>query len=132
MKKMKRIIFFAALIFLFASCEREMAFDVISETEPSLTVVAETKTVDGTTTTYTKINGATIKVYNTKEAFDANGVAFLTKTTGSDGKAVFSKTELATKGIFYVRAESGILTGKGTTPYILLNDGNTFLFIELI
>jgi hypothetical protein len=128
---MKQIILFAAFIFLFASCEREMVFDVISETDPSLTVVSETKTVSGTATTYTKISGATVKVYNTKAAFDANGAAFLSKTTGADGKAVFTKAELANKGIFYVRVNSGTLAGTGTTPYLLLNDGNTSLFIEL-
>jgi len=128
---MKQIILFAAFIFLFASCEREMVFDVISETAPSLTVITETKTVSGTTTTYTKISGATVKVYNTKAAFDANGAAFLSKTTGADGRAVFTKAELANKGIFYVRVNSGVLAGTGTTPYMLLNDGNTSLFIEL-
>ena len=128
---MKQIILFATLIFLLVSCEREMVFDVIFETAPSLTVVVETKAVSGTTTTYTKINGATVKLYNSKETFDADGNPLLSKNTGADGKAVFTKAELVSKGVFYVRVNSGALNGTGTTPYMLLNDGNTSLFIEL-
>lgn len=128
---MKQIILFAAFILLFASCERDMVFDVISETEPSLTVVAETKAVSGTTTTYTKISVATVKVYNTKAIFDANGTPLISKSTGADGKAVFTKTELVQKGIFYVKVTSGTLTGSGTTPYLLLNDGETLLYVQL-
>lgn len=128
---MKQIILFTAFVLLFAACERDMVFDTISETEPSLTVVVETKTVSGSTTTYTKVGGAEVKLYNKQSDFNAGTTPFKSKTTSADGKVVFTKADLAQKGIFYVRATSGSLTGTGTTPYLLLNDGETSLFIEL-
>lgn len=128
---MKQILIFAAFIILFASCDRDMDFDVISVTEPTLTVITETKTVVGTTTTYTKVSGATVKIYNNEADYNANGTPLVTKTTATDGKAVFTKAELIAKGNFYVRVTSGTLTGSGKTPYLLLNDGETSFFIEL-
>lgn len=128
---MKQILIFAAFVLLFASCDRDMDFDIISVTDPTLTVIAETKTVNGTATTYTKVNGATVKIYNTEADFNANGTPLVTKTTSADGKAVFTKTELVAKGTFYVHVTSGNLTGSGTTPYLLLNDGETSFFVEL-
>ena len=47
---MKKLIVFASLLFLFAACNRDMDFEVISETEPALVVVAETVTGSGTST----------------------------------------------------------------------------------
>jgi len=128
---MKQILIFAAFIILFTSCDRDMDFDVISVTDPSLTVIAETKTVNGTSTTYTKVSGATVKIYNNEADYNANGTPLVTKTTSTDGKAVFTKAELIAKGNFYVRVTSGTLTGSGKTPYLLLNDGETSFFIEL-
>jgi len=128
---MKQLILFAVFAFLFAACERDMVFDTTSVTEPSLTVVAETKTVSGTSTTFTKVNGAVVKLYNNQADFNANATPFKSKTTGSDGKALFTKAELVAKGIFYVKITSGTLSGTGTTPYLLLNDGETYLNIAL-
>ncbi len=129
--RMKKIILITLFTCFLTSCDRDMEFDVISVTEPSLTVVAETRTGSGTTTTYTKINGAEIKLYNNQADFNANAAPFKQKTTGPDGKAPFTKADLVQKGIFYVRAASGTLTGTGTTPYMLLNDGETVLHIVL-
>jgi hypothetical protein len=128
---MKKIILFAAIVFLFASCNRDIVFNVISETDPSLTLVVETKTVAGTTTTYTKNNGAIVKLYNNQADFDSNATPFKSKTTGQDGKVSFTKADLVQKGIFYVKVTSGTLTGSVTTPYLLLNDGETLLHLEL-
>lgn len=128
---MKQIILFAAFVFLFASCERDIEFDTTSVTEPSLTVVVETKTVSGTTTTFTKVNGAEVKLYNNQADFNANAAPFKSKTTGQDGKAIFTKADLVQKGVFFVNVTSGTLAGTGTTPYLLLNDGETYLYIAL-
>lgn len=129
--RMKQILLIALFACFSVSCDRDLEFDVTSVTTPSLTVVAETRTGSGTTTTYTKINGAAIKLYNTQADFNANAAPFKLKTTGADGKAPFTKEDLVQKGVFYVRATSGTLAGTGTTPYVLLNDGETVLHIVL-
>lgn len=128
---MKKLIVFASLLFLFAACNRDMDFEVISETEPALVVVAETVTGSGTSTVFTKILGATVNLYNNQADFNAAATPFKTKVTSVDGKAVFTKGDLVQKGIFYVRVISGAKTGTVTTPYILLNDGETTVFVAL-
>jgi len=128
---MKKYIVFALLLIFFAACDRDFDFDVISETEPALVVVAETVTGSGTSTVYTKVSGATVNLYNNQADFNSAATPFKTKTTGADGKAVFTKTDLVQKGIFYVRVISGTKTGTATTPYILLNDGETTVFVAL-
>ena len=128
---MKQFILFAAFVLIFSSCKRDLVFDTTSVTEPSLTVVVETKTVSGSLTTYTKVNGAVVKLYNKQADFDSNATPFKSKSTGSDGKAIFTKTELGNKGVFYVKVTSGTLSGSGNTPYMLLNDGETLLPIAL-
>lgn len=128
---MKKIIVFASLLIIFAACDRDFDFDIISETEPALVVVAETITGSGTSTVYTKVSGATVNLYNNQADFNAANAPFKTKTTGTDGKAVFTKNDLGQKGVFYVRVISGAKTGTATTPYILLNDGETTVFVAL-
>ena len=128
---MKRILLVAAFLSLFASCKRDIAYDTVSVTEPSLTVIVETKTGIGSAITYAKVNGAEVKLYNNQADFDNDTTPFRSKTTDQDGKAVFSKSDLVTKGVFYVRAISDTLSGTATTPYMLLNDGETYLHIEL-
>lgn len=129
---MRTILILSTFIMLLVSCERELEFEVISETEPTLTVVVETRTVSGTTVTFNKVNGAEVRLYNNQTDFNNSAAPFRTKVTGADGKAVFTKTELVAKGIFYVRAVSGVQTGTKTTPYMILNDGETFLFVEIL
>ncbi|GAP68814.1 hypothetical protein BA6E_10588 [Bacteroidales bacterium 6E] len=128
---MKRVISYIMFLFLFAACERDMEFDVISVTDPSLTVVAETKTGTGTNVTITKISGATVNIYINQTDFNNSSTPYKTKSTGADGKAIFTKEDLGQKGIFYVRVTSAGKTGTGVTPYMLLNDGETTLFVEL-
>ena len=129
---MKTILLLSTFIVLLVSCERDMKFDTISETEPTLTVIVESTTVNGTDITYNKIAGAEVRLYNNQADFNANAAPFRTKVTGADGKAVFSAEELVAKGVFYVRAVSGAMTGINTTPYLLLTDGDTFLFVEIL
>ena len=128
---MKKLIVFASLLIFLAACDREFDFDVISETEPALVVVAETATGSGTSIVYTKVSGATVNLYNNQADFNASATPFKTKATGADGKAVFTKTDLAQKGVFYIRVLSGTQSGTATTPYVLLNDGETTVFIRL-
>jgi hypothetical protein len=128
---MKQLIVFAAFVFLFASCKRDIVFGIISSTEPSLVVVVETKTVSGSATTYTKISGAEVYLYNNEADFEANAIPLKLKITGPEGKAVFSKSDLLQKGVFYVKTTSGTISGSGITPYLLLNDGETFFHLEL-
>ena len=129
--RMKQIIFIAAIVFLFASCNRDMVFDTKTVTEPSLTVVVETQTGSGSTITYTKVNGAVVNLFNNETDFNANATPFKSKTTGQDGKANFTKTELVQKGVFYIKVTSGTLSGSVTTAYLLLNDGETLIHITL-
>lgn len=129
--QISRIIVLTFIAGFWTACERDLVFDTTSVTEPSLTVVAETMTGSGTTTTYTKINGAVINLYNNQADFNANAAPFKSKTTDQQGKASFTKADLVQKGVFYVRATSGSAVGTGTTPYILLNDGETVLHVVL-
>jgi hypothetical protein len=129
---MKKTILFSVLVFLFASCNRDIEFPTISVTEPSLTIIVDTVSVKNSITTYTTISGAEVNLYNSEADFDNNAVPpFKLKTTDQDGKAVFTEADLGQKGIFYVKVTFGTLSGSVTTPYMLLNDGATILYVEL-
>lgn len=128
---MKKIIFILSAALVFAACDRTFDFDTISVTDPALQVIVET--VGGTTASpvYTKIEGATVKLYNDKSAYDANGNPLLSKTTDNKGSVTFSKAELVKEGVFYVRVTKDTMSGTGETKYMLLNDGVTTLYITL-
>ncbi|MCE5174919.1 MAG: hypothetical protein ABFC90_01010 [Bacteroidales bacterium] len=121
--EMKKIIFILLTTFLVVSCDRNLDFDTISTTDPSLEVLVEGAV---TNNTYPKINGATVKLYNSDNQLLA------TKTTDATGKVIFTEQELAKEGKFKVVATKGALNGEGETAYMLLNDGVTLIIISII
>jgi len=128
---MKKVIFILFVLSVFTACDRTFDYKAISITEPALQVIVET--VGGTTESpvYTKIEGATVKLYNNKSIYDANGTPMFSKTTDNKGSVIFTKTELAKEGVFYVRVSRNTLSGTGETKFMLLNDGVTTLYITL-
>lgn len=105
-----------------SSCDRDLEFDTISVTEPALEVQVEGT---ATGTIHPKIENATVELYNS----EAEKLA--TATTNANGRIVFTKGQLAEKGTFTVKAYKDGLSGEATTPYILLNDGVTFVIVTI-
>lgn len=122
---MKKLIAFASIIlFFFASCDRDMVFDTISVTPPELHVFVWNANGNA-------VNGATVTVYKSMDDLNNGTNQLISATTGSDGKAVFTKNDLKEPGKFYVKAVSNDVTANKETPYLLLNDGHTYLNITL-
>ncbi|MDP4276326.1 MAG: hypothetical protein Q8914_01705 [Bacteroidota bacterium] len=118
--KNRLAIFLLAL--LAVSCDRSIDFDTISVTPPSLTVQVEGVPANDT---YPKIDGATVNLYNSSDQLLATG------TTNANGRVTFTKAQLVSEGTFKAVATKGTLTGDGTTPYMLLNDGETLLIVTI-
>jgi hypothetical protein len=125
---MKKFVFsIAILLLIFAGCDREFENDVISITPPELHVVVRDSNV-------ARVEGAQVELFNTQAAYDSRTGAIASKTTGSDGKAVFTKEELRDPGMFYVAVSKDGETNAGTefrTPFLLLTDGHTHFFVTI-
>lgn len=122
---MKKLIVLASIIvFFFASCDREMTFDTISVTPPELHVFVWNANGNA-------VNGAAVTVFKSMSDLNAGTNQLASSTTSSEGKAVFTKNDLKEPGKFYVKAVSNDLTASKETPYLLLNDGHTYLNITL-
>lgn len=122
---MKKLIAFASIILFFlASCDRDMVFDTISVTPPELHVFVWSANGNA-------VNGATVTVYKSMDDLNNGANQLSSATTGSEGKAVFTKDNLKEPGRFYVKAVSNDLTANKETPFMLLNDGHTYLNITL-
>lgn len=119
---MKKIIYILLIAFAVISCDRDLEFDTQTITDPALEILVEGAAVNST---YPKIEGATVDLYNSKNELLA------TATTNAAGKVQFTKAQLKEKGIFKVKATKGTLSGEGTTAYLLLNDGITLLIITI-
>lgn len=121
---MKRILIFSAILLFFASCDRDLAFETITETDPELHVIVSN--ADGN-----KVSGATVSVFNSAENRDNDTNQLAASNTDSDGKAIFTEESLKEPGIFYVKVVSGELLVTSETPYILLNDGHTYFNVTV-
>ncbi len=121
---MKNIITLTVIILFFASCERDIVFEVISETPPELHVIV--KDADAN-----KVSGAIVTVYKSADDRDNSSGQLASVTTNGDGKAVFTEDNLKEPGIFYLRVESNNLTALESTPYLLLNDGHTYFNVTI-
>lgn len=119
---MKKLIFILITSFFLVSCDRNLDFDTISITEPSLEVLVEGVP---TNNIYPKIDGATVRLYNSDSQLLA------TKTTDVMGKVTFTKQELSKEGKFKVVATKGALIGERETAYMLLNDGATLIIVTI-
>lgn len=121
---MKKILAFAAIILFFASCERDLVFDTITETPPELHVFVYNS--EGN-----KLSGTMVSVYKSEEDANSSNNTVASKSTDNDGKAVFAENELVDPGVFYVKATTNDASVVVETPYLLLNDGQTYLNITL-
>jgi hypothetical protein len=119
---MKKIILICITACFFTACNRDLEFATISVTPPALTVEVEGAMVGNT---YPKIEGATVQLYNSGDTL------LVSKTTNVSGQVVFTKAELKKEGIFTAKCTKDALSGSGTTSYMLLNDGNTLLIVDV-
>ena len=119
---MKKIIIICITACFLMACNRDLEFATISVTPPTLTVQVEGSMVDNI---YPKIEGATVELYNSGDSL------LVSKTSNASGLVVFTKEELKKEGIFTAKCTKGALSGSGTTPYMLLNDGNTLLIVGI-
>lgn len=115
-------IFFAWNAILLISCDRDFELDTISVTEPALEVQIEGP-AEGNT--FPKIEGATVEVLN------GAGQSLATAVTGTSGRVLFTREQLKEKGTFTVRAQKEGMSGEGTTPFLLLNDGVTLFILTI-
>ncbi len=121
---MKKIVVFAAITLFFASCERDLVFETISVTPPELHVMVWN--VDGNA-----VNGAIVSVFKSMDDLNAGTNQLASGTTNNEGKAVFTKEDLIDPGKFYVEATLNDLEASKETPFLLLNDGHTYLNLTL-
>ena len=125
---MKNLIYLFLLVTLaFSGCDRVFENDVLSETPPELHVIVDDSDNE-------KVQGADVTLFGNQEDYDNKANALISKTTDQDGKAVFTKTELAEPGIFFVHVEKDGITNEHTsvqTKYLLLNDGHTLFFTKI-
>ena len=120
-------LWFLGVIFLLSSCKKDGTdYKVVNPVAPEfhVVVVTDDNNVD-------KVPDATVTLYKTQDDLDNNTNAFLTKTTGTDGEAVFTKDELKDPGVYYVRASKNTLSGTKESLYLLLNDGKNYLFVKI-
>ena len=101
-------------------------YDVISTTPPELHVVVVSD--DNNTV---KVGGATVTLYKSQEDLDSDTNAYLTKQTGENGEAAFTKDELKNGGFYYAKAMKDVLTGSKQSQYLLLNDGINYLYVKI-
>lgn len=125
---MKNIGFFIGmLLFVFSACERELENDILTETPPELHVIVRDSDNN-------RVDGVQVKLFNNSENFESLSGAIASKTTGSDGKAIFTEQDLGSPGIFFIDARKGDMTNAASTtqtPYILLNDGQTYFYTTI-
>ncbi|WP_353125404.1 hypothetical protein [Parapedobacter pyrenivorans] len=118
----KLVLLFVTAGILSQACERDLAFETLSITAPALEVQIE-GVAQGTE--YPKIDGATVEVLNSA------GQSLATATTDAKGRVLFTGEQLKEKGVFTVIAQKDALSGEGTTPYLLLNDGVTLFTLTI-
>jgi hypothetical protein len=113
-----------ALSCFFVSCKREIDPTIVSTTPPALQVVVKDASNNA-------VGGASVKLYADETAWNNEAAALSTKQTAADGTILFTKEELKSPGIFYVIVASGGLKAKARSPYLILNDGKTYLNVVL-
>ena len=114
-------------VFLLSSCKKDgTTYEVVKPVAPEfhVVVVTDDNNVD-------KVPDATVTLYKTQDDLENNSNVFLTKQTESNGEAVFTKDELKDPGVYYVRASKNTMTGTKESQYLLLNDGENYLFVKI-
>lgn len=125
---MKNILYiFLLTIFVSTGCERVFENEVESVTPPELHVFV--KNNEGIF-----VEGVQVMLFQTQDDYTNKTNSLASKTTDSEGKAVFTETELSEPGMFYVHAEKDGVTNSASTvqtKYLLLNDGHTFFYTSI-
>lgn len=120
-------LWFLGVLCLLIACKKDgTTYDIIKETPPEFHVVIVTDDNH-----VEKVSGATVTLYKTQADLDNNANAYLTKESGSDGEAVFTKDELKDQGIYYAKAVKAAMSGSKPSQYLLLNDGINYLFVKI-
>ncbi len=116
-----------SLIFLsvfFISCDREVDEEIISVTPPELHVIVYLGEDDSA-----RITGSEVILYNTEED-RTNGINEISRAlTDSNGVAIFAENDFK-RGVLYISASKESVIGQSTTPYLLQNDGKTYVWIS--
>jgi len=125
---MKKIVYISMLfVFALFSCERTFETEVKTTTPPELHVIAQNADGD-------PIEGASVSLYTSQEDYTNETNVLSSKQTNGEGKAIFTESELADPGIYYIRATNGTQNNDASqteTPFLLLNDGHTHFFTTL-
>jgi len=125
MNKNKIFYLLFALLLGIMGCEKDIPDpEIISKTPPELQFLV-VKEVSNGSITYQELSGAQVTLYRTIADRDASVNAIGTKTTGTDGIAIFNKEELAEPGQFHYRVIYNAEEKIGSTKYLLLTDGQT-------
>jgi hypothetical protein len=120
-------LWFLSLVCLFISCKKDgTTYKVVNAVPPEFHVVVVTDDNN-----VEKVAGATVTLYKTQEDIDNNSNPFLSRETGSDGEAGFTKDDLKDEGIYFVKAEKTPMTGTKASQYLLLNDGINYLYVKI-
>lgn len=128
---------FAALLCLIASsCDRSGIFEEFDHDIPwGFCVVAVEDEIN------TKpISGAIVEIYQTAADRDAGINPYLSKTTDTNGEALFTLAEFDKrnqgaehlKGNYYLRVSKGSIITTATTRYLLMNSGITYQWVQVV
>jgi hypothetical protein len=120
-------LWFVSFFILIVACKKDgTTYKIINSTPPEFHVVVVTDDNH-----VEKVAEATVALYKTQEDLDSNTNVYLTKKTGSNGEAVFTKAELKDQGIYFAKAEKMPMSGSNESQYLLLNDGINYLFVKI-
>lgn len=125
---MKKILYISMLfVFALFSCERTFETEIETTTPPELHVITENPDGD-------RIEGANVSLYTSQEDYTNETNVLSTKQTNGEGKAIFTESDLADPGVYYVRATNGAQNNDASqteTPFLLLNDGHTYFYTTI-
>ena len=136
---MKKIFVILSLIlFLLNSCDRSGVFEeFVGETPYEFHVVAVSDAIE---VHLQPISGVTVQLFRTEAQRDAGTPVYATGVTGADGKTIFTEAMLnpnnnvdQAKGFYYLTLiKDGYQTTYATSRYLLLNDGHTYQWVQML
>lgn len=134
----KIIVILSLIIFAFGSCDRSGVFEEFVEATPyEFHVIAVSDAAD---VHLQPVSGVTVQLFRSEQQRTAGTPVYASGTTGSDGKVIFTEAVLnpnknvnEAKGFYYLKlTKEGYQTSLATSRYLLLNDGHTHQWVQML
>lgn len=121
---MKNIFYLGLLFLIITSCDRTFENEIITVTTPELHVFVWD-------TEGNAVEGANVTLFKSNDDLNNDENQVASGATDNEGKIIFTEENLKEPGKFFVKVINNDLTVTKETPYLLLNDGHTYLNITL-